>query len=447
MRSEFTIAITGDTMMARRVSVSSEERFLSLVNILRNADVAYTHLETLIHDYEGPEVYPAAEGGFTWMRSPRFITEELKWMGFNMMSHASNHCMDYSYGGLLSTLKALDEAGLAHAGTGSHLGEAREPVYLDTGQGRVALVSMCSSFSGWARAGETRRDVKGRPGLNPLRFYYAVDSDTMETLKQLAIKFGWWISEVGGVWLFNPAGLHNTVYKFVESNEPGIHTLAEDEDVQGNLRSISDAKRQADLVLVHVHNHEWDPEKGLHAPPKFIIDFAKVCVDAGADVFIGEGSHTPLRGLEIYKNKPIFYDPGDFIQMNNTVTRLPADFYSRVKFGLKVPAWEATTADAFDARSSLPPPHNPPGGYYSSPVAGAVIAVCSFAPRGLTELKLYPFTIVNEPRSQSGLPMLAEGDLARSIIEHLKELSSEFSTEIKFRNGIGFVKLCALPLG
>src|SRR4030042_4721650 len=135
----FTIAVTGDSIINRRVSVYSEERFLSLVKIIRDADVAYTHLEMLIHDYEGPELYPAAEAGWTWMRSPLFVADELKWAGFDIVSHASNHCLDYSYGGLYSTWKALDEAGIPHAGTGRDLGEAREPAYLETSQGREPL--------------------------------------------------------------------------------------------------------------------------------------------------------------------------------------------------------------------------------------------------------------------------------------------------------------------
>lgn len=442
MRPEFSVAITGDTIINRRLSVHGEERFISLVKILRDVDVGYTHLETLIHDYEGSEVYPAAEAGWTWMRSPRFVIDELKWAGFDIVSHASNHCLDYSYGGLISTWKALDEAGLPYAGTGKNLGEARQPTYLETRKGRVALISMCSSFTGWARAGEVRRDVKGRPGLNPLRFYYIVDADTMETMKQLAIKLGWWVLQSGKTWLFHPAGLHNTIYKFVEGDEPGISTVAEEDDVDGNLRSIRDARRQADYVLVHVHNHEWDPDKGLSVPPKFIPPFARACIDAGADIFIGQGSHALLRGIEIYKNRPILYDPGDFIAMSNTVTRLPADFYLRAGYGPEARRWGATPADAFDARAGLPPPLNPPGGYRSAPVVGSIVAVCSLAEDGgLTEMKLYPVTMVREPRSRSGLPILADGEMAEKIIEYLGELSSPFRTKIEFKDGIGLIKI------
>lgn len=447
MSTGFSVAVTGDSIINRRLSVYKENRFLSMVNILREADVAFTHLETLLHDYDGDGVYPAAEAGWTWMRSPRFVAEELKWAGIDIVSHASNHSLDYSYGGLSSTWKALDDAGLPYAGTGKTLGEARDAAYLETARGRVALVSMTSSFTGWARAGETRRDVKGRPGVNPLRFYYRVDPDTIEIIKQLAIRLGWWVTKADKAWLLNPAGIHNTIHKFVEGDEPGVVPVANEDDVDANVRSIRNARRQADYVLVHLHSHEWDPNEGLHAPPAFVPPFAKLCIDAGADIFIAEGSHAPLRGVEIYKNKPIFYDPGDFILMSNTVTRQPADFYWREGYDAAARRWEATPADGFDARSPLlhgPGQINPPGGYFAEPVLGAVIGLCSFGPdNNLVELKLYPVDVsmVREPRSQSGLPMLAEPDLAKKLIGYMGELSAPFGTSIEYENGVGLVRL------
>ena len=442
MQKDFTIAVTGDTIINRRISVHKEERFLSLIKIIRETDVAFTHLETLIHDYEGSEIYPAAESGWTWMRSPRFVVDELKWAGFDIVSHASNHSLDYSYGGLHSTWKALNEAGLPYAGTGKNLGEARKPAYLETGKGRVALISMCSSFTRWARAGEARTDMQGRPGLNPLRFHYVADAKTLETIMQLAVKLGWWVRNVGQEWLVHPAGLHHATTKFVEGDQPGISTMVDEEDAEGNLRSIKDAKRQADWVLVHLHNHEWDSEKGLNAPAKFVVDFARACIDAGADVFIGQGSHSRLRGIELYKNKPIFYDPGDFMSMSDTVERLPADFYSSPGLSAKIGSCKATPADAFDARKALPKPLSPPGGYHSARVLGSVVGVCSFGDAGsLNELKLYPVITTSEPRSQSERPMLANAEMSKKVIEYLAELSAPFGTKIELENSVGLVKL------
>ena len=443
MEKHFTLAVTGDTVIDRRLSVCSDERFLSVVQVIRDADVAYTHLETVIHDYEGPELYPAAEGAGGWLRAPQFLCDELKWMGFDIVSHASNHCLDYSYGGLMSTWKALKDAGIPFAGTGMNLAEAREPAYLDTGKGRVALISMCSSFTRGSRAGEARRDIKGRPGLNPLRFYHTVDTNAIETIKQFAIKLGWWVEHYDNVWLFNPPGLHNTIHKFVVRDEPGFSTVAEEDDVEGNLRSLRQARQQADYVLVHLHNHEFHPEKGLGYPPDFVPPFARACIDSGADVFIAEGSGAELRGIEIYQGKPIFYDLGGIVRML-TFLRLPFDFYFRPGYSPEIRKWEATATDGLEARQAYQSAIvNPPGGYQSQPVGRqGVVAVCTFGEqRKLIELKLHPTTRCAESVSQAGIPLLPDAAVSKKIIEFMRELSAPYCTEITFKGGTGLVKL------
>ncbi|MBI4331770.1 MAG: CapA family protein [Chloroflexi bacterium] len=440
MSTGITVAVAGNSIINRRISVHTEDRFLSMIKIIREADVGYTHFETVIHDYDGPEVYPAAEPAATPMRSPRFVAEEIKWAGFNLVSLAHNHVLDYSYGGLFSTWEALNASGLVHAGTGRNLGEARAPAYLDTARGRVALVSMCATFPSWSRAGEARRDMKGRPGINPLRFYTVADAGTMEVIKQLAIKSAWQISKAGKVWLFNPTGLAGTLYKFVEGDQPGISTAVEEEDAEANLRSIRDAVRQADYVLAQLHFHEFHPDQGFHVPPHFVPPFARACLDAGAHMFLGQGHITP-RGIEIYNGKPVFYDPGTFIGMTNTVTRLPSDFYFRPGHSAEMRRWEATTADALDAREGLPRLH-PPASSSSAPVEGSILARCSLGGNGkLAELKLYPVTVARAPRPASGLPMLAAGEHAAKIIAYIGELSAPFGTKIDYRDGAGFVAL------
>ncbi|MDX1579791.1 MAG: CapA family protein, partial [Gemmatimonadota bacterium] len=44
-------------------------------------------------------------------------------------------------------LAAAETAGLVTAGTGEHLAEARAPGYLETPGGRVALISIASTFA------------------------------------------------------------------------------------------------------------------------------------------------------------------------------------------------------------------------------------------------------------------------------------------------------------
>ncbi len=60
---------------------------------------------------------------------------------------ANNHAMDYGAGGIRSTRRALAAAAIKTAGSGENLVLAKAPAYLETVDGRVALIAVSSSFS------------------------------------------------------------------------------------------------------------------------------------------------------------------------------------------------------------------------------------------------------------------------------------------------------------
>ena len=70
----------------------------------------------------------------------------------------------------------------------------------------------------------------------------------------------------------------------------------------------------------------------------------KKCIDAGATTYIIHGPHQ-LRGIDIYKGRPIFYSLGNFIFQNETIDPMPADYYE--KYGLPD---TALASDLYDAR-------------------------------------------------------------------------------------------------
>src|ERR1700734_2986037 len=126
----YTLALTGDVIMNSPVSVCRDADVLAAVDLLRGADVTHAHLEIPLHDFAGADVFGAAEGALSWMRGPSRIAGELGWLGVDIVSAASNHSLDYSYGGLRATLAALDAAGLPHAGIGVDLAAARAPAFV-----------------------------------------------------------------------------------------------------------------------------------------------------------------------------------------------------------------------------------------------------------------------------------------------------------------------------
>ena len=159
MSREFELVLSGDALLNNRVSTCEDPGFRNMVDLLRGVDVVHTQLEVIIHNLEGPETYPSAEGAWSWISAPKYVTEELKWCGVDIVSTPSNHSLDFAYGGLRQTWAALDEAGIPHAGTGKDLAAARMPAFLDTRHGRVAGERGtatwpgdrrgCASRSGW----------------------------------------------------------------------------------------------------------------------------------------------------------------------------------------------------------------------------------------------------------------------------------------------------------
>jgi poly-gamma-glutamate synthesis protein (capsule biosynthesis protein) len=152
-RGDLRIALTGEAMLSRPLRPYQEPAFLKLRDLLQSADVRFTNGETLFHDYE----HGAGHLHVTYMRCDRRLIPELQWFGINLLACANNHSHDYGEGGLLTSGRHLDDAGLAHAGTGANAAAAVAPTYLNTARGRVALVSATTTSQPHARAGEQRR--------------------------------------------------------------------------------------------------------------------------------------------------------------------------------------------------------------------------------------------------------------------------------------------------
>ena len=125
-------ALTGDSIITRKLSVYAEPAFMRVIGLVRNADVAFTNLEMLFHDYEP---YAMSSSGGTYMRAEPALVKDLVWAGFDMVSRANNHAGDYGVLGMNLTTKYVADAGLVQAGVGQSLAEAREAKFLDTAQG------------------------------------------------------------------------------------------------------------------------------------------------------------------------------------------------------------------------------------------------------------------------------------------------------------------------
>ncbi|MFF4182441.1 CapA family protein [Streptomyces sp. NPDC001691] len=110
--------------------------------IISRADLAICHMETVYGDAEGPFTgYPA----FT---SPPQVAAALKDAGYDSCSTASNHTLDDGADGIAHTLKAFDEVGLKHTGSGRTAKESASPALLTAGGAKVAQLAYTYDTNG-----------------------------------------------------------------------------------------------------------------------------------------------------------------------------------------------------------------------------------------------------------------------------------------------------------
>ncbi|MFC2115890.1 CapA family protein [Bacteroidota bacterium] len=167
-------------------------------------------------------------------------------------SLANNHVLDWGYEGLCETLKTLKNADIHFAGAGMSLQEAEMPVILDIeGKGRVIVFSYGSLTSGIPPNWSAKAD---RAGVN--------------LLKDLS-----------------------------------------DKTVQHIGERVLEFKEKEDIVLVSIH---WGSNWGYEIPSEQIEFAHKLIDEAGVDILHAHSSHH-VKGIEIYKGKPVLYGCGDFL--------------------------------------------------------------------------------------------------------------------------------------
>lgn len=163
---------------------------------------------------------------------------------------ANNHVLDFGRRGLHETLEVLEGAGLRAAGAGMDAGAACAPAEVPAGSGRVLVFAL------------------GLPsaGIPP----------------------GWAATE----------------------DRSGVAYLPEPSAgaAEAVVARVRQEKKPGDIVVVSVH---WGSNWGYHVPRQH-VRFARLLVDGGVDVVHGHSSHHP-RPVEVYRDRPILYGCGDFI--------------------------------------------------------------------------------------------------------------------------------------
>lgn len=431
MKKRIKISAAGDILITRRIPAGNPG-VGPVRDFISQGDVRIANLETTVTD---GSCYASAFSGGTWLTTSGECLEDVKKYGFNMLALSNNHSMDYSYDGLAMTERYVDEAGFYHAGTGKNLYEASRAVMIETDGGRVGIIDICSTFEDAARAGSQTAYQKGRPGLNALRF---------QTVYKVTKEHARALLEIGDATRINslrekhraqgfikplPEGrfeFGTSLFEIVESpQEEGRFSTVNKNDMERTIRGIQEALYSCEAVIVMVHSHEIkDSEE--YEPDFFLEEFAHKCIDAGACAVIGSGTHQ-IKGIEFYKDCPIFYCLGNFIFENEYVRVLPADYME--KYGLPE---DATGAEGIEKRTKQAKKSL----YTVKEVYQTILPYFEMEDGKCVHVELMPVTLgLGRERYEKNLPYPASEEEACEILDYLNHACKPYQVSWRYQNG------------
>ena len=257
------LGLTGDLLVNRD---DPEEVFKQIQPALDSTDVLFGNLEVAYSD--NPQIaMTAAIANY----APMSNLAAFPAAGFDVVSLANNHSMDSGPHSMLEVIGRLSATGVRTVGAGINLGAAREPAIVERHGLKIAYLAYASMFP---HGFEARTNF---PGLAPMRS-------------------------------------HNLYIESIENNynpgiPPRIRAVPYDTDLRRMQEDLRKTGDQADIVVASFHWGDFQQPFHLTDHEKKI---ARLAIDAGADLVIGHHHHT-LRGIEWYKDKPIFYGLGHFV--------------------------------------------------------------------------------------------------------------------------------------
>jgi poly-gamma-glutamate capsule biosynthesis protein CapA/YwtB (metallophosphatase superfamily) len=176
--------------------------------------------------------------------------------GFDVVSLANNHTMDYGPDALMDTVALLDERGIRYVGAGENWARAWEPAYLTVRGVRIGIIAVEATSWTWIE----HDAAPNRPGM--------------------AAVF---------------------VSPFFPDHVDGYR-------LRHLLETVERARAQVDGLVVSIH---WGVSVS-HQVCTYQQTVGRRLVDGGADVVIGHHPHT-LQAVEVYRGHPIFYSLGNFL--------------------------------------------------------------------------------------------------------------------------------------
>lgn len=296
----------------------------------------------------------------------------LKDCGFNMCTTCGNHAHDNGVPGIVDTLELLHGLGIATTGTGLNINEAKKPAIVERNGIKVGLIG-----------------------------YNAVGP-----------REGWATSRKAGVSYVQILTHHEPSPRATPGLPATIYTFPETESLKQMKNEIRALREQCDILLVALHKGmvHTHGEIQMYERP-----LAQAAIDAGADAVIGHHAHI-LRGIEVYKGKPIYHNLGNFVCVTHALT--PSgdnDSPERLR-------WVEQRKKLF----GFTPDPDMPFYAFNPESRKTMLAMMKATKEGIAEFGFVPCYI-----NKAGAPeILKTYEEAKDIIDYVQQISAEQELEI-----------------
>jgi hypothetical protein len=270
---------------------------------LSSADIRFAQVERVYSDRGSLQVH----SGGAHSRVKPHMASVFTDCGFDVVSVASNHAMDWGEDALLDTVALFRDKGMKVVGAGRNLREARRPAIVERNGVKIAFLAYCSILQAGYAAG------REKPGIAPLR-----------------------------------AHTYYEPFDYQAGVPPRVVTVPYQEDLAGMVEDIAEAKRSAHVVVLSLH---W----GIHFIPRVIADYqvtvANAAFTAGADLILGHHAHTP-KAIGVHQGKACFYSLSNFIMSSTAKSPEKAAAFEK-SYGVVLDADYPHLSYGSDAKRSL----------------------------------------------------------------------------------------------
>ncbi|VEU22814.1 DEKNAAC103896 [Brettanomyces naardenensis] len=420
-----------------------------LIDELKTSDATFGNAEFTCPD--PMKQFPAA--GRLYITSVNESTlDEVADLNFSLVSFANNHSGDFGPEGVINTINAAEKRKIAPCGIGRSLEDALLPKFVDSPNGRIGCVATSTTRSEMMLASSAGARTLPRPGISPLRWgrAYVLPHAQYRQLQRIDESLGTAeafrrcneieIKKPFEDGHFKFGSLFEGSLDIERGDHAYVRTYYNEEDAAALLKSVKDSKNRSDFNFVSVHTHEGMNNNWYNPiPAEFVQEFTRKCIDVGADAVVCHGAHF-MRGVEIYKEKPIFYNLGSFLmEFEVGESLISPEMYNCYGLPSHSRPSDLHMSRANDATGKFT-------GFNSSPVFSRnALAVIDTDADGKVHPKLLPLDLgmQRERKMDRGVPHVASPKVAEELAAYLTDASKEWGTKLTYNESTAYIEITA----